>query len=178
MRGALSASALADPVDGALALLERCDNVALSLHYTTQSTTNPRAFLAQLAQKRGLVKKGGIPDCVASARQILQDCQRGKFSFYTKAPNMATTPAPEYLDSKIVTEMSKEFELEKTDDWMEVTELNAPTSGAAIGMRNDGYADIEQSDDEEIDELSEEEMEQDSDTEEKDEKDIEVEFPE
>ena len=72
MRGALSASALADPVDGALALLDRCDNTQLSLHYCTQSTTNPRAFLAQLAQKRGLVRKGGIPDCVAAARQILQ----------------------------------------------------------------------------------------------------------
>ena len=72
MRGALTASALADPVEGAIALLDRCDQVALSLHYNTQHTSNPRAFLALLAQKRGLVKKGGIPDCEQSARQILQ----------------------------------------------------------------------------------------------------------
>ena len=83
--------------------------VALSLHYTTQSTSNPRAFLAQLAQKHGLVKKGGMPDCDAAARQILQDCQRGKFSFYTKAPNVKGLGVQEYLVPKLVTEMSADF---------------------------------------------------------------------
>ena len=143
--------------------------VALSLHYTTQSTSNPRAFLAQLAQKRGLVKKGGIPDCDAAARQILQDCQRGKFSFYTKAPNVKVLEVPEYLEPKLVTEMSAEFQLDQADDWMETTELVAPSSGAAIGMRNDGLTEIEEfEDDSDMEEVSEgEEMEEDDrDTEE------------
>ena len=108
LRGALSASALADPVDGALALLNRCDKVALALHYSTNHTDNGRSFLAQLAMKRGLVKKGGIPDCEKSARQILQDCQRGKFSFYTKPPKTATAEeqtVPEFLDAKLVSTM-------------------------------------------------------------------------
>merc|ERR1712227_514066 len=61
MRGALSASALADPIDGAIALLERCDQVQLALHYNSKVTSNTRAFLAQLAEKRGMVRKGGIP---------------------------------------------------------------------------------------------------------------------
>ena len=60
---------------------------------------------------------------------------------------MATTPAPEYLDSKIVGEMSREFEFENGDDWMETAELNAPSSGAAIGMRNDGMAEIDEDED-------------------------------
>ena len=72
MRGALNASALADPIDGAIALLDRCDQTTLALHYNSKPCQNTRAFLAQLAQKRGMVKKGGIPDLEASARQILQ----------------------------------------------------------------------------------------------------------
>lgn len=179
MRGALTASALADPVEGAIALLDRCDQVALSLHYNTQHTSNPRAFLALLAQKRGLVKKGGIPDCEQSARQILQDCQRGKFSFYTRCPKTAEGQLPpDYLaDSKLVSEMNAEFEIDQLDSWMESTELPAPTSGAAIGMRNDGYADLEDLE-EESDQENEQEMEGDAKEEAMEHDDISMEFPE
>ena len=75
-----SASALADPIDGAIALLERCDRVQLALHYNSKVTTNTRAFLAQLAEKRGMVRKGGIPDLEASARQILQGKHKNTFA--------------------------------------------------------------------------------------------------
>ena len=116
--------------------------------------------MAQLAQKRGLVKKGGIPDCDAAARQILQDCQRGKFSFYTRAPNVKVLEVPEYLEPKLVTEMSAEFKLDNTDDWMETNELNAPSSGAAIGMRNDGLTEIEEFEDDS--DMEEEDTEEDT----------------
>ena len=72
MRGALSASALADPIDGAIALLERCNQTQLALHYNSKPCQSNRAFLAQLAQKRGMLKAGGIPDLDKAARQILQ----------------------------------------------------------------------------------------------------------
>ena len=72
MRGALSASALADPIEGAIALLERCNQTQLALHYNSKPSNNNRAFLAQLAQKRGMLKSGGIPDLDKAARQILQ----------------------------------------------------------------------------------------------------------
>ena len=72
MRGALSASAIADPIDGALALLDRCNQTQLALHYNSKPCHNTRAFLAHLAQKRGMLKAGGIPDMDKAARQILQ----------------------------------------------------------------------------------------------------------
>lgn len=90
MRGALSASALADPIDGAIALLERCDQVQLALHYNSKVTTNTRAFLAQLAEKRGMVRKGGIPDLEASARQILQGRD---FTIFSGSPSNFRLPA-------------------------------------------------------------------------------------
>lgn len=184
LRGALSASALADPVEGALALLKRCDQVALALHYSTNHTDSGRAFLAQLAMKRGLVKKGGIPDCEKSARQILQDCQRGKFSFYTKPPKTVTAEdqvTPEFLDAKLMTEMSAEFNLDGMDDWMETTEMNAPSSGKAIGLSNDGFTELEdmeeEGEEEEKDDDDEEEEQEDDNMEVGEEKMETVDFP-
>merc|ERR1712137_97921 len=49
MRGALNASALA--------LLDRCDQTTLALHYNSKPCQNTRAFLAQLAQKLEWSKK-------------------------------------------------------------------------------------------------------------------------
>jgi hypothetical protein len=57
--------------------------------------------------------------------------------------------------------MNAEFEIDQLDSWMESTELPAPTSGAAIGMRNDGYADLEDLE-EESDQENEQEMEGDA----------------
>ena len=179
MRGALNASALADPIDGAIALLDRCDQTTLALHYNSKPCQNTRAFLAQLAQKRGMVKKGGIPDLEASARQILQgngsiknqrlhqfilDCQRGKIKFFTKAPKLETHKMPEFLDAKIVTEMAAEFKLEDNTDWMDTTDLANPTQGATVKVLDDGFTELEaleESEDEEIEEDEGEEMEED-----------------
>ena len=94
---------------------------------------------------------------------VCLDCQRGKFSFYTKAPKSdANNPTPEYLDTKLIGEMNAEFELDAADDWMETTELVAPSSGAAIGMRNDGYTElVELDDDSDVEEAGDdEEMEE------------------
>lgn len=167
MRGALNASALADPIDGAIALLDRCDQTTLALHYNSKPCQNTRAFLAQLAQKRGMVKKGGIPDLEASARQILQDCQRGKIKFFTKAPKLETHKMPEFLDAKIVTEMAAEFKLEDNTDWMDTTDLATPTQGATVKILDDGFTELEaleEDDDEEIEEDADEgnEMEEDN----------------
>jgi len=173
MRGALSASALADPIDGAIALLERCDRVQLALHYNSKVTTNTRAFLAQLAEKRGMVRKGGIPDLEASARQILQDCQRGKIRFFTKAPKVETHKLPEFLDAKVVTQLADEFQLDSSSDWMETTELPAqPSSGQTIKIVDDGFTELDTlgDSDEEIEEDNEADMEVEQD-------DIEVKAP-
>merc|ERR1711935_724179 len=142
MRGALSASALADPIDGALALMERCDLVQLALHYNSKPTSNTRAFLAQLAEKRGMVRKGGIPDLEASARQILQDCQRGKIRFFTKAPKVETHKIPKFLDVTLVKQLADEFQLDATSDWMATTELpQQPSQGQTIKISDDGYTE-------------------------------------
>merc|ERR1712021_48339 len=144
MRGALSASALADPIDGALALMERCDLVQLALHYNSKPTSNTRAFLAQLAEKRGMVRKGGIPDLEASARQILQDCQRGKIRFFTKAPKVETHKIPKFLDVTLVKQLADEFQLDATSDWMATTELpQQPSQGQTIKISDDGYTELD-----------------------------------
>merc|ERR1711937_595971 len=133
--------------------------MGLALHYNSKPCQNTRAFLAQLAQKRGMVKKGGIPDLEASARQILQDCQRGKIKFFTKAPKLETHKMPEFLDAKIVTEMAAEFKLEDNTDWMDTTDLATPTQGATVKILDDGFTELEalEEDDEEIEEEDDDE---------------------
>jgi len=184
MRGALSASALADPIDGAIALLDRCDQTQLALHYNSKPTQNTRAFLAQLAEKRGMVRKGGIPDLEASARQILQDCQRGKIKFFTKAPKIESHALPDFLESKIVAQMAAEFKVEgdsnATMDWLDQADLPAPTQGATVKIMDDGFTELDTLDEEDAEnesEINEDEVTETDAIEEEDDDGMEIEAP-
>mmetsp|Transcript_43760 Transcript_43760/g.70067 ORF Transcript_43760/g.70067 Transcript_43760/m.70067 type:complete len:115 (+) Transcript_43760:2-346(+) len=70
----------------------------------------PTEFLVAVAQKRGKLGKGGIPDQQAAARLILQDWNAGKIPYYVLPPK--TKRADKKVTSKVVTEWSKEFDLD------------------------------------------------------------------
>ena len=38
---------------------------------------------------------------------------------------------------------SEEFKLDGLDDWMETSDISAPTSGKGIGLSNDGFGELE-----------------------------------
>lgn len=58
--------------------------------------------------------KGGIPDKVSAARQVLKDWNSGRIPYYTLPPKDS---APEKSnDATVVSSFSKEFDLSQFDD--------------------------------------------------------------
>lgn len=59
----------------------------------------------------GRFKKGGVPDQISAARQLIQDWNIGKVKYFTLPPEDLNA-ASIHLDAKIVTEIAKEFDIE------------------------------------------------------------------
>ena len=107
---------LADPVPAVQALLRRCDHSRLQLayglpHFDGQDTMQ---FLALVAKSMGRVLKGGVPDKVAAARNVLRDWNTGKIPYYTVPPLESQTVKSN--DAVIVSGFGEEFDLSKVDD--------------------------------------------------------------
>ena len=67
-----------------------------------------------MAGSYGRVLKGGIPDKVAAARQVLKDWNSGRIPYYTVPPEHL---APQKAnDATILSSFSKEFDLTQFDD--------------------------------------------------------------
>ncbi|KAL0744227.1 hypothetical protein Bca4012_085740 [Brassica carinata] len=67
-------------------------------------------FLYKVATVRGKLKKGGLVDIEAAARIVLHDWNEGKIPFYTMPPKR---DQGEHAESKIVTELAKEFNIDE-----------------------------------------------------------------
>lgn len=112
----IDAESMADPIPPVAALLQRCNHASLLMTYNipTFPPGDVMMFLAMIARSYGRVLKGGIPDKVAAARQILKDWNSGKIPYYTVPPEGA---APEKSnDATVVSSFSKEFDLSQFDD--------------------------------------------------------------
>ena len=77
-------------------------------------------FLLQVAVSIGKLKRGGIPNQVMAARLVLNDWNMGKVKYYTHPPELENRST--HISSEIVSEYSKEFDLDnldkmEQDDW-------------------------------------------------------------
>lgn len=86
VRGAINASDLADAPAAAADLLGRASPQALLVKYRVASYENPSHFLALVAKARGKLKKGGVPDLAAAAKDVLNDFAKGHLKFYVEPP--------------------------------------------------------------------------------------------
>lgn len=89
LRSALRPEALEDPVPAAMRLLEiivgkRPETLVKIYGFAPPSADgdNLYRFLEELARKRGLLGKGGVPQVEEAARIVLRDWQVGKNTFY------------------------------------------------------------------------------------------------
>ena len=67
---------------------------------------------------------------------------------------------PEFLDAKVVTQLAEEFKLDLNSDWMDTTELPAPSSGAGIKIFDDGFTELENLEGESDEEMTNEDEEE------------------
>ena len=77
------------------------------------------AFLCMLAQRRGYIKKRGLPNANQAAKLILNDWNSGKMKFHTAPPVIKNE-----VSSKIVQQISDEFNIESIQK-LEIEEVTA-----------------------------------------------------
>uniref|UniRef100_A0A1I8EUK4 Guanine nucleotide-binding protein-like 3 homolog n=1 Tax=Wuchereria bancrofti TaxID=6293 RepID=A0A1I8EUK4_WUCBA len=130
LKNAVRVESLADPVAPVQAILRRCSRDSLILHYEIPEFKTCDEFLAYIARKGGRLKKGGCPDLNAAARKVLMDWNRGRLRYFTEPPETMVDQNPNLCSVELLSEMSKEFDLETLDDEQKALVEGLPTTSA------------------------------------------------
>ncbi|XP_060831265.1 guanine nucleotide-binding protein-like 3 homolog [Bombus pascuorum] len=109
LKNVVKIQSLKDPYTPATAVLKRVSKQQIMEMYNISEFSTPDEFFALKATRMGKFKKGGIPDTVAAARGILDDWNSGKIRYYTVPPEEPNC----HLSAEIVSQMSKEFDIER-----------------------------------------------------------------
>ncbi|XP_070594754.1 guanine nucleotide-binding protein-like 3 [Erythrolamprus reginae] len=156
------------------AVLKHCRKQQIMLHYNISDYRNSLEFLTLLAQKRGMLKKGGLPNTEGAAKLLLCDWTGAKVSYYSRPPEpWALSP---HLSREGVATIQEGFDFEELEEDNKNT-VNAnkyPNQASTIVFQSPGFTDgimedneqseeaLESQNAEENDaELTEEEMEDD-----------------
>ena len=75
-----------DPIAAAHRIVEKVSRETLMELYNTAAFEDAHQFLLQVAQRRGKLKKGGVPNVDMAARAVLKDWYGGAIPFYTLPP--------------------------------------------------------------------------------------------
>lgn len=122
LRNAVRVESLSDPISPVEALLSRVNRQDIQLFYRLPAFKDVNDFLALLAKRFGKLKKGGLLDIENAARKVLNDWNVGKIKYFTVPPETQSLPC--HLNSEIVTEMSKEFDINDYIIDQEMNEFN------------------------------------------------------
>ncbi|KAJ1457158.1 P-loop containing nucleoside triphosphate hydrolase protein [Pelagophyceae sp. CCMP2097] len=134
IRGAVAAADLVDAPAAVAQLLEVADHDTLMVKYeigrfASADGSTAQRFLAAVARKRGKLKRGGVPDVEAAARDVIRDFARGDVKFYTAAPEFSVSDASK---QDIVQQMVQHDFNPMDQDVLRVAD--APTTDAAASM--------------------------------------------
>ncbi|EEY60643.1 guanine nucleotide-binding protein-like 3 [Phytophthora infestans T30-4] len=133
LRNCINTESMADPVGAVQVLLTRCQPEQLAELYQLPVDTVSKCFqdavqfLVLVAQSKGKLGKGGIPDRQAAARIVLQDWNRGKLPYFTPPPDQSV----QVLDTQLVTSFGQEFNV--ADEDLNPTSIFLPDADASKG---------------------------------------------
>eukprot|EP01006_Ploeotia_vitrea_P049662 TRINITY_DN67365_c5_g2_i2.p1 TRINITY_DN67365_c5_g2~~TRINITY_DN67365_c5_g2_i2.p1 ORF type:complete len:604 (+),score=379.12 TRINITY_DN67365_c5_g2_i2:144-1814(+) len=111
LRNALRIEQVEDPIECAKTLVAKCSAKQLMQTYQIGGYNNADEFLFRVAQRRGLLKGGGVPNLDAAARAVLRDWNTGKIKYYTVPP----VANDEQTEAIIVPGWGKEFDINALD---------------------------------------------------------------
>ncbi|KAK4876229.1 hypothetical protein RN001_012651 [Aquatica leii] len=111
LRNVVRISSLTDPITPANCILQRVTKTQMMEMYQISEYNTPEEFYSLKAKRSGRFKKGGIPNVEAAARDLLSDWNQGKIKYYTVPPEENESSV--HVSSTIVTEIAKEFDIEK-----------------------------------------------------------------
>ncbi|XP_054023227.1 guanine nucleotide-binding protein-like 3 [Dryobates pubescens] len=157
----------ADVLEGVDAILNHCSKQQVMMRYTIPDFRNTEEFLALLAQKRGMLKKGAVPDIENMAKLLLCDWTGAKISYHSEPPESQMLPL--YLTEDKIAEMQGCFNLKNLEEGNTTTvqAVKFPSPANSIIFQSAGMSNGLIEDTEVMEEASEwENMETDKEEEE------------
>ncbi|KAG1652807.1 Guanine nucleotide-binding protein-like 3 [Nymphon striatum] len=110
LKNAIKVETIEDPIPAAKVVFQRASTDQLMMHYNIQEFSTFEEFLTLISIKRGMLKKGGIPDINKAAKTVIMDWNFGRIKYYTHPPE--NNEKASHVSAKVVSEMSKEFDIE------------------------------------------------------------------
>ncbi|NXQ27112.1 GNL3 protein, partial [Alaudala cheleensis] len=132
------ASDSADVLEGVNAIINHCSKQQVMMHYNIPDFRDPEEFLSLLAQKRGMLKKGGVPDIENMAKSVLCDWTGARIKYYSQPPGFQKPPP--YLTKEKVAKMQEGFNLDnlEQENSMTVKALKHPSPASSIAFQSAG----------------------------------------
>ncbi|KAI0716037.1 hypothetical protein C8T65DRAFT_805611 [Cerioporus squamosus] len=127
LRNVVKVEDVEDPVALVEEIIARTDHAVLKKLYNVEDFTSPLEFLTMVALMTGRLLKGGTPDILAAARQILTDWNHQKIPYFSTPPELHPSLVPSTVpgssnqvapgaetvgQAQIVTEFSQPFTLD------------------------------------------------------------------
>ncbi|KFV95608.1 Guanine nucleotide-binding protein-like 3, partial [Fulmarus glacialis] len=133
-------SGVAEVLEGVDAILNHCSKQQVMMHYSIPDFRNTEEFLTLLAQKRGMLKKGGVPDVENIAKLLLCDWTGAKISYHSQPPGSQRLPP--YLTEDKTAEMQECFNLKNLEEENNntVQALKYPSPASSIIFQSAGMA--------------------------------------
>ncbi|NXX73444.1 GNL3 protein, partial [Urocolius indicus] len=130
----------ADVLEGVHAILNHCNKKQVMMRYNIPDFEDTEEFLALLAQKRGMLKKGGVPDTENIAQLLLSDWTGAKVSYHSQPPEPQRPPP--YLTEDKIAEMQQCFNLKNLEEENNrtVEALKYPSPANSIIFQSAGMA--------------------------------------
>ncbi|XP_069721958.1 guanine nucleotide-binding protein-like 3 [Phaenicophaeus curvirostris] len=128
----------AELLEGADAILNHCSKQQVMIRYTMPDFRNTEEFLTLLAQKRGMLKKGGVPDIENTAKLLLCDWTGARVSYHSQPPESPRPPP--YLTEDKIAELRDCFNLKKLEEENTTTvqALKSPSPASSIIFQSAG----------------------------------------
>jgi nuclear GTP-binding protein len=112
LRNAAKVQKLIDPIVPVQGIINRCAKSQLLEVYEIPDFDTVEEFLFFVAQRKGRLLKGGVPDIATAGRLVLQDWNSGKIPFFTVPPQ--DNPRT-HVASAIVADWAQAFDLASVD---------------------------------------------------------------
>ncbi|NWV58557.1 GNL3 protein, partial [Malurus elegans] len=128
----------ADVLEGVNAIINHCSKQQVMMHYNIPDFRDPEEFLSLLAQKRGMLKKGGVPDIENMAKLVLCDWTGARIKYYSQPPGFQKPPP--YLTGQKIAEMREGFNLNnlEQENSKTVQALKYPSPASSIVFQSAG----------------------------------------
>ncbi|XP_054833070.1 guanine nucleotide-binding protein-like 3 [Eublepharis macularius] len=128
-------------LDSVDAILKHCSKQQIMMYYNIPDYRNSLEFLTLLAQKRGMLKKGGVPDTEGAAKLLLRDWTGAKVNYYSQLP-ASWIPSP-HLSSEALATVQQGFNLEdlEEDNKSTMKASKFPNRASSIVFQSPGFTD-------------------------------------